>query len=238
MVILALADCGAATPASGATPGSGSAPSGSGSGACTNPWEPVKVGATWNYNVTGITTATDVRTIETVAADGFTDQNVFSNGISLPGQWKCSNGALTAMDPFSTVPAGSSSAPALKTDSVDGTGLPAGTKPGDSFLLTYHMSGSVKENGTTAPLTEVVSETCNADNMLSVTVAAGTFDALHLTCNLSLTITATINGTAGQPIVSNSTVQRWFAKGVGLVKSSDTSSAGVRTTELTAYTIP
>jgi hypothetical protein len=198
----------------------------------------VKVGATWNYNVTGITSATDVRTIQTVAADGFTDQNVFSNGITLPGQWKCSNGALTAMDPFSTIPAGSSAKQSLHTDSVDGTGLPAGTKPGDSFSLTYHMSGSLTENGTTSPLTEVVSETCAADNMLSVTVAAGTFDALHLTCQVSLTITTTIQGTTGQPIISNSTIQRWFAKGVGLVKSMDTSSAGVRTTELASYKIP
>jgi hypothetical protein len=170
--------------------------------------------------------------------DGFTDKNVFSNGITLPRQWKGSNGALTAMDPFGTVPAGSSSTNSLHTNSVDGTGLSASTKPGDSFLLTYHMSGTLKENGTISSLTEVVSETCNADNMLSVTVAAGPFDALHLTCKISLTISATLNGTAGQPIVSNSTVQRWFANGVGLVKSSDTSSAGVRTTELMSYSIP
>jgi hypothetical protein len=238
LVVLILTACGAATPASGATPGSGSAPGGSGNGACSNPWEPVKVGATWNYKVTGITTATDVRTIETVAADGFTDQNAFSNGITLPGQWKCSNGALTAMDPFSTIPAGSAAKQTLHTDSVDGTGLPAGTKSGDSFQITYHMSGSLTENGTTSPLTEVVSESCNADNILPVSVAAGTFDALHLTCRVSLTISLTIQGAAGQPIVSNSDIQRWFAKGVGLLKSVDTSSAGVRTTELTSYSLP
>jgi hypothetical protein len=239
LVILALAACGpASTPASGSPPASGSGAVSSAGGACTNPWEPVKAGASWNYNITGITTATDIRSILTVAADGFTDQNVFSNGITIPGTWKCSNGALTDMYPFSTVPAGSSSASALHTDSVDGTGLPANTKPGNTFLITYHMSGSVTENGTAHPLNEVVSEDCNADNMLSVTVQAGTYDALHLTCRISLTITATVNGAAGQPIVSNSTIQRWFAKGVGLVKSVDTSSAGVRTTELTSYNIP
>ncbi|MGA2505360.1 MAG: hypothetical protein ABSG01_14855 [Anaerolineales bacterium] len=238
--VLVMAACGSA-PAGGSTPASGSTsvpPPSSGSGACTNPWEPVKAGALWNYNITGITNATDARTIETVSADGFTDQNVFSNGITLPGTWKCSNGALTDMDPFSTAPTGTSSAQALHTDSVDGTGLPAGTKPGDSFQLTYHMSGSVTENGTAHPLTEVVSESCKADAMQSVTVAAGTFDALHLTCQLGLTITATIAGAPSTPIVSNSTIQRWFAKGVGLVKSVDTSSAGVRTTDLTSYTIP
>ncbi len=239
MVILTLVACGpAATPASGSPPTLGSGPASSSGGPCTNPWEPVKVGAVWNYNITGITTATDTRTILTVAADGFTDQNVFSNGITLPGTWKCSNGALTDMYPFSTVPAGSSSASVLHTNSVDGTGLPANARPGNTFLLTYHMSGNVTENGTSHPLTEVVSEDCNADNMLSVTVQAGTFDALHLTCGVSLTITATVNGAPGQPIVSNSTIQRWFAKDVGLVKSVDTSSAGVRTTELTSYNIP
>jgi hypothetical protein len=238
LVVLVLAACGPATSVSSSSaPASGSGQASSAGGACTNLWEPVKAGAVWNYNVTGITTATDTRTIETVASDGFTDQNAFSNGVIIPGTWKCSNSALTDMNPFSTAPAGTSPAPALHTDSVDGTGLPANTKPGDTFLLTYHMSGSVTENGTAHPLNEVVSEDCNADNMLSVTVPAGTYDALHLTCQVKLTITATVNGAPGQPITSNSTIQRWFAKGVGLVKSVDT-SAGVRTTELTSYNIP
>ena len=238
LVILALAACGpASTPASGSPPALGSGPVSSAGGACSNPWEPVKVGATWSYTLSGISSGTFVRTIETVAADGFTDQNVFSNGVTRPGKWTCSNGALTADDPFSTNTSASSSALNLHTDSTDGTGLPAGTKPGDTFAITYHMSGTITENGKTNPLTEVVSESCKADNMQSVTVAAGTFDALHLTCQLGLNMTAMIGG-ASSPIVSNSTAQRWFAKGVGVVKSTDTSSAGVRTTELSSYNIP
>ncbi len=195
------------------------------------------MGATWNYTITGQTSGTYARSITVVATDSFTDQNVFSNGVTRAGQWKCDNGALTAVDPFSTDSAASSSKLDLHTDSVDGTGLPAGTKPGDTFAISYHMSGTITENGTTSPVTEVISESCKADDMQSVTVTAGTFDALHLTCSLGLTINMTIQG-ASAPIVSNSTAERWFAKGVGLVKSTDTSNAGVRETDLTSYSIP
>jgi hypothetical protein len=197
----------------------------------------VKVGATWNYSVTGQTSGSYLRSIQLVAADGFTDQNVFSNGVTRSGQWKCKNGALTAVDPFSTDSSASSSKLDLHTDSVDGTGLPASTQPGDTFAITYHMSGTITENGTTSPVTEVISESCKADAMQSVTVTAGTFNALHLICSLGLTINMTIQG-ASAPIVSNSTADRWFAKGVGLLKSTDTSNAGVRETDLTTYTIP
>jgi hypothetical protein len=49
--------------------------------------------------------------------------------------------------------------------------------------------------------------------------------------------TMTVQGSTA-PILSNSTAERGFAKGVGLEKSTDTSNAGVKENDLTADTIP
>jgi hypothetical protein len=235
--MLALTACGAPSLTGGGTAAPASGSSGSAAGACTNPWQPVVAGASWSYQESGPKSGSYVRTIQTVSADGFTEQDAFSSGITHSTNWKCDHGALTADDPFSADVSSGSSAINLQTTSIEGTGMPATTQPGDSFSITYHMAGTITENGKTAPVKEDVAESCTADGMKSVTVPAGTFDALHLTCKLNLTINMTIQG-ASAPVVSASTAERFYAKNVGLVKSTDQSSAGLRVVELTAYKIP
>jgi hypothetical protein len=65
-----------------------------------------------------------------------------------------------------------------------------------------------------------------------MSVEAGTFDAMPLTCQVNLMVPATIPGAAEQPFISKSDIQRWYAKGMGMAKSEYTGSAGVRTSEL------
>jgi len=43
------------------------------SGACSNPYLPVVIGATWNYNLTGTAPGNFTRSILSVDASGFTD---------------------------------------------------------------------------------------------------------------------------------------------------------------------
>src|SRR5438876_152919 len=54
-------------------------------GACSNPYLPVVVGATWNYNLTGPVPATFTRSILSMDASGFNDQDVFGTGITRQG---------------------------------------------------------------------------------------------------------------------------------------------------------
>ena len=67
--------------------------------ACANPYLPIIVGATWNYNLTGPENDTFTRSILAVNADGFTEQDVFGVGVTRQGEWKCENGNLVALNP-------------------------------------------------------------------------------------------------------------------------------------------
>jgi hypothetical protein len=53
-------------------------------GQCSNPLQPVIVGATWTYTVSGITTGTFTRSISDVRTDGFTDQNASGGATTSP----------------------------------------------------------------------------------------------------------------------------------------------------------
>jgi hypothetical protein len=126
-----------------------------------------------------------------------------------------------------------------------GPSLPASAKSGSSWSQTYKVlitSTVTSSAGTATNITdENVSESCNVIGMESVTVAAGTFNALHVTCNTSTS--AQITSTS-QSVLSVYTDQadEWYAANVGLVKSNDQGTINNVATspsvlELTAYKI-
>jgi hypothetical protein len=78
--------------------------------------------------------------------------------------------------------------------------------------------------------------------MESVTVAAGTFNAMHVSCQINTSTSITAD-TQTAPMVTTAQSDRWYAANVGLVKSKDQGSVDQGTTnssvtELTAYSIP
>jgi hypothetical protein len=80
---------------------------------------------------------------------------------------------------------------------------------------------------------------CSAAGTESVTVPAGTFDAVKATCNQTLQVSFLMQGTptpAGAP--DTVSITDWYAKGVGLVKSVRASSlSSTETIVLTQYKI-
>jgi hypothetical protein len=75
----------------------------------------------------------------------------------------------------------------------------------------------------------------------SVTVPAGTFDALKVTVNVTLNVDATYEGIT-LPVSFSGDYTYWFAPNVGWVKASGTGnvlgSSFSDTTELQSYSIP
>ena len=227
-------------------PTEGGAPAGGGgsaSGACANPLYPVVMGATWTYSMTGATPGNFTRSIVAVAADGFTDQDVFDAGTTRTGQWKCDSGALTALDPGSggapTANVATSAMSAdFKTTAMDGVTLPANVTAGTTWSQSFTIEGTQSINGTDVQSKNQSNYNCTAGATESVTVAAGTFDALKVDCQSDMTITITMNG-VDVPTNVNTTSTTWYAPGVGQVKTVTTLSDGSTSTiELVSYTIP
>src|SRR5690242_4073621 len=115
-------------------------------GACSNPYLPVVVGATWNYNFTGSAPGNFTRSILSVDASGFNDQDVFETGITRQGKWTCDSGALTALDPTGGSNTANVSSENIQADfqstSASGVTLPATLNPGDTWTQAVTLEGT------------------------------------------------------------------------------------------------
>lgn len=214
--------------------------SNSSSGECTNPYYPVVTGATWNYNLTGTYPDTFVRSIVSVDAGSFTDQDVFGRGVTRQGQWNCDNGALIALDPTSGNSASVSSDKVsvdFSTTSASGVTLPAALNPGDTWTQAVTLEGTETINGAQIPAKNEFLNSCTVAGSESVTVAAGTFDAIRVDCQTSMKITITMNDNPVETPV-DITATSWYAENVGMVKEVTTGDSVNSTIELTSFSIP
>ena len=218
-----------------------SSPGGGGSVACNNPLYPVVAGASWIYSFNGTSPGNFTRSITAVNADGFSDQDVFTSGITRAGEWKCNAGTLTALKPGgdSTATVQSNNIDStFTTTAMDGVTLPASINAGDSWAQNFTIEGTETVNGKSVVSKSQIAYSCMAGGSESVTVPAGTFDAVRVECKLHITITITMNG-AEIPATTDATSTTWYALGVGMVKTdSVVSDIGNSTIELTAYNIP
>lgn len=208
--------------------------------ACDNPYMPIVVGATWNYNLNGPTSDTYVHSILSIEADGFTEQDVFAVGVTRQGKWKCENGNLIALNPSG---GGSSSVTAegtsvdFQTTALEGVTMPASLNPGDNWSQSITLEGTQTINGEAFPASNQTTQNCTAAGVESVTVPAGTFDAMRVDCVVTINISLEMSGTPMATTLSlNNT--NWYALKVGLVKTISTGSGLDSTIELTSYSIP
>ena len=216
------------------------------SGNCANQYYPVAAGATWNYSMSSDASGTSsfVRSIGSVSDGGFTDQDVFSGGTTRTGSWSCDNGDLAALDQgaLATVSVPTDSAtPTFTAQSTESSGItiPATMTVGVSWSQSVTIEGSMEISGMTADATNAATYTCTPAGMESVSVAAGTFDAMKVTCVYQMNITVNMDSTGPMSLPFSSTSDVWFAPNVGMVKTVDQNSdLGDTTIELTDYSIP
>ena len=209
-------------------------------GACQNPYLPVIVAASWNYTLTGPIPDTFTRSIISVSADGFTDQDVFGSGVTRQGTWTCAHGNLTALDPTSGTSANVNSenvAADFQTTLSSGVSLPASISSGDTWSQATTIEGIEHIADQDVPAKNEFTNSCTAAGVESVTVAAGTFDALRVDCQTTTNITITMNNSPIQTSI-NFTATSWYAENVGLIKTATSGSGLDSTIELQSYNIP
>ena len=208
--------------------------------ACDNPYLPVIVGATWNYTISGPIPDTFTRSIISANETSFTDQDVFGTGVTRQGQWACEAGAVTALDPTSGNSASVNSeniSVDFETTSASGVTLPATLNSGDTWTQTVTLEGTETINGQAIPAKNEFSNVCTVIGPETITVTAGTFDAIHIDCVTTMNIIITLGGAStSTPIVFNAS--NWYADNVGLLKTVSTGNGLDGTVELTGYNIP
>ena len=214
-------------------------------GQCANAYYPVREGATWTYSSTGGPTGgfgfTD--TITAVRDDSFTLTSQFGD-LTRTQEWLCSIEGLVALQ------LGGASAAiinndnmilSLEVDHVSGVTFPNTIEPGDTWQHELTFSGTITVAGQDMDAQGSAQSSFRAVDFESITVPAGTFDALKIRIDSTININGNFNGVSF-PVAVTSPYDYWFVQEVGWVKASGTGNISGQsfneTIELESYNIP
>jgi hypothetical protein len=169
------------------------------------------------------------------------EQDVFATGVTRQGTWNCENGNLIALDPPSGASANVSTennvAVDFETKALSGVTLPAAIDVGDTWSQSLTLEGTQTINGTAYPASNQLTSDCKAIALESVTVEAGTFDALRVECQTRMKLSVKTGDTALENTL-DLTGTNWYARNVGLVKALTVAFGFDSTVELVSYNIP
>ena len=243
--VLAACSTSPAGSSNGSTGGPAAATSTSARGECTNDYFPVSSGTAWSYSSTGgvLGDYTYGWTVADVSDTGFTtnDQSSLGTGTTSSVKWNCQGGNLAALDSGANSLSLSTSKVSMTTTSVtaEGFNIPASFKSGNTWSEKVTVNDTVQSSGRSLDSRIESKVDCSAAGSESVSVPAGTFDAVKVTCTETVAVSELVHATpvpAGVP--STLDITNWYAKGVGLVKSVRASSAGgTATIVLTQYKV-
>lgn len=228
-----------------AAPTATETPSSSSTSLCSHTYYPVREGATWTYKSTGSTAGeysfTD--TITSVRADGFTLTSQFGE-LTRTQEWSCAQAGLVALQ------LGGTSAATLNTQDmqlnlevkdVSGVTFPREITVGDQWQHNMDFEGQMDIAAQSGEATGSAQTSFTALGNESVTVPAGTFEAMKIQVDSTLTINVAFQGLS-VPVTIGGTYTYWFVQDTGWVKASGTADFGgqsfTETIELQSYNIP
>ena len=215
---------------------------------CANEYYPVKNDATYTYASTGSPSGPYGYTskITSVRADGFAIASRYKN-INITQEWNCKPEGLVAIQ---LGPSDATSILAfekftdLKASNISGIMLPAAVTPGMEWSYALDIQGTerVLPPDVPASMTGRVSATYIAGEKESVTVPAGTFEAIAIEVSTVIDFNVTEQGGVTVNLTVDSTYTVWYAPGVGWIKSSGfghlSGQEYFETIVLSSYTLP
>ena len=216
-------------------------------GLCANNLIPVKEGVTWTYNNNVDTSNAEQFTaaITDVRHDGFTVELTSAGNPTLKQDWFCKPEGLVASgigsgQGFMGINVAGIDAD-LSTSNPSGVILPPSVQQGTQWPFGIDITGKLSQGNVSADLKGSLASTMQAVGTESVTVPAGTFNAIKVQGTPTLNVNATYQGLS-LPFSSSVNATLWFAPGIGWVKSIVSGSllgtSFSSTTELQSYNIP
>ncbi len=214
-------------------------------GTCSNTLYPVKQGVTRTYAISGLPTgaASYTETITDVSADSFTVTTKFTN-LTKNAKWDCKPDGLIELQPGGGAAMLNSSSGMQADFTVtksNGVTLPKKVSAGDSWNYSLDFTSQITVNGTNSQAQGTSSYQLNAVGNESVTVPAGTFNAMKIQITTNFNMQMNMQG-ANIPVTLTSNTTAWYVPNVGMVKQVDNASmmGGTinATTELRSYNVP
>jgi hypothetical protein len=218
-----------------------SAGSNGGTGPCANPYYPVREGATWNYQGTSSLTEpyTFTDSISSVRADGFTLTSEFDE-LTRTQEWACTPDGIVALQLGGGLTTAQTSL-TVETQSASGVTYPAEVDAGDTWSHSIEFTGTMDIAGNPGDAEGSTRSDFTALGVESVSVPAGTFEAMKVEIQTTFEATVTFQGVS-VPVTFTTTTLSWYAEGVGWVKSDSSGDfmgqAYTDTIELQSYSLP
>ena len=216
-----------------------------GTGLCANDYYPVVQGATWTYESTGSPAGnykfTD--TISSVKSDGLTLTSQFGD-LTRTQEWGCKDEGLVALQLGGPATATLNSQDmdfTFDIKKVDGVTYPPEMNPGDEWQHSLEFEGKMEIAGENATAEGNAQTAFKVLGNESVSVPAGTFQAVIVQVDTNIVFTIQVQGIA-VPASYSGTYAYWYVKGVGWVKAEGhgniTGTSFTETIELQSYNIP
>lgn len=215
-----------------------------GAAGCVNAYYPVSLGASWSYSSTGSGHNADytfTRTISVLSAGSFTSRDAYSTGGNWSIQWNCLDGNLAALDAGLGNASLSSSKvnTAGTTASAEGFNIPALIESGKTWSEKVSIKSPLESNGKKIGDSQIDTMLdCTAGPAAEVTVPAGKFETVTVTCNRTVTVSAVAPSGTVPLGVDHENVTYWYARDVGLVKWQAGGGTHNEIVVLTSYQLP
>lgn len=205
--------------------------------ACDNGFHPLSSTGQWNYRLTfptaGSPQTTYTMTITGITPVSFTEHRVFADA-QADTQWTCKSDGLLATQLVNLATAGRSQ---FMVETLESAGITL--PPEEQWTVGYAWSSHYRIRGQLTNTTSPVTGEGTADSQdrivaqEQVTVPAGTFDTFRVDSTTTLNLTASF-GFLGVPTTLTVSESSWYARDMGLVKSTVTFQGQTATTELTS----
>ncbi|HXD09352.1 MAG TPA: hypothetical protein VN653_04755 [Anaerolineales bacterium] len=212
------------------------------SASCANPYYPVREGSTWTYQSTGSPAGnysfTD--TITALRPDGYTLTSKFDT-LTRTQEWACKPEGLVALQLGGGALTSQNLKLEVETQNTSGVSYPANIAMGDQWDYALDFTGKMDLAGSSGEAKGNDKSHFTALGIESVTVPAGTFNALKVQVDTTLDISVTIQGLT-VPVTFSSSYIYWFVQDTGWVKASGSGSIGgeafAETIEMQWYNLP
>lgn len=211
-------------------------------GDCSNPFYPVVEGRTLRYtnNIPGFGVTEHTLTHSDVTDTSFTATTDLGEGNVLTQTWTCSGEGLLQPE-FSQLPTGDEVTLTIEFVESSGLTIPAADQfqPGATWTTSYVANATLSDSGAGEMLMEQTTElTHTVIGPESITVPAGTFEAMRVETAGNVSAVTTVGGVSVPPTEFPLNFVSWYAEGVGLVRQEWTDLLGAgsaaATTELVA----
>ena len=204
--------------------------------ACDHPYLPLRTGASWSYAGSDGDLAWSVTSASGSADEASATMDFAAPSVTMTVHWTCGSAGIVSYDLVSLSALDLGNVATMDIVDTSGTWLPPAENlaPGSSWSNEYTMVVSVPDAGDLGDMSTRVSESWTVAGVETVSVPAGTFEALRIDGTATMTMSTPMGD---MPAIALS-MSYWFAKDVGIVRSTHSSEGFSSQSELTSYSVP